>query len=649
MSTGTGPVFVHSLFRSGSTYLFTVFRRARDEHGAPSFTAFQEALHEVAWYWRRTEARLLEVGATGEDQILLRHPDTGGPYFKELFDTHEAWADIIAEKSVYDVFGAAMQTETADYFRALIRAAPHRPVFQECRTSLRIRSIREAVGGTHIHLWRNPWDQWWSMRVTRYFDTAIQMFLNAPGRPVSVDLLRNRIQFPEAPGITLDGDYVFFQRRPPVPSSSYKSFYLIWLLSLEHGLKNTQVDINIESLSGSPEYRQHTVETLRELGVDGLNLDDSAAPVSYFGDSDRGFFEPLEEEVHQILRLSGWTHEQLSSLLAVRKAHDPLQRKVVGAAEGLKKALAQVRTTYLETERDRATDALRAAIETADLTSRVQGREADAAKFAESLQAALYAQAAEASDNRVRLDAELAETRHKLGRAVEEVRDVHLRLQATIGQLAEANEEIKNTHLRLQDALGQEMERSSQLAAANAEIRDVHLRLQASLGQQQELAAALTAARKTNMALRNVVAGLRRQSEQTRAENQRALQQREEISQAFRDSFSWRLTAPVRALTGGARATLAQGREAARALLKGALRILRTYPVLKTPVMAVLSVNPALKERLTNFGQRHRLPGDIVAPKPESSFLLTPEPGKVEIWAQVLQHPKAIPTAGKPT
>lgn len=655
MSTGISPVFIHSLFRSGSTYLFTVFRRARDENGAPLFTAFQEAMHEVAVYCKDDASRLLEIGATGEDQIHLRHPDTAGPYFKELFDTHAAWADVIADRSVYDVFGAEMQTETADYFRALMSAAPHRPVFQECRTSLRIRSIREAVGGTHIHLWRNPWDQWWSMRVTRYFDTAIQMFLNAPGRPTSVDLLRNRTQFPNAPGVTLDGDYVFFQRRPPVPTVSYKSFYLIWLLSLEHGLKNTQVDINIESLSASSEYRQHTVETLRELGIGGISLDDSAAPMSHFGETDRAFFEPLEEEVHQILRLSGWSHEQLSSLLAVRKAHEPAQRQVQRSAEGLKKTLAQVRTTYLETERDRATDAQRAALEMSDLTIRVQGREADAARFAESLQAALAAQAAEAGDNRIRLDA-------ALHAAQTEINETHVRLREALAQRDAANVEIRETHLRLQDAL---RERDG----FNTEVRDAHLRLQSALQErdaakveirdaQLRFEAALQAER---VALRDKIDRMRRNSEHSRAAlmaEMAALRQAQDdeanlrhlqlnqLADEFRQSLSWRMTAPVRAASALARAAVSRARGSIRQAMHFALGMVRRYPWMKQPVLAAASINPAIKQRLVGFGQRHAPVGAAPAIAPDL-LVLTPDPSIVSAWTAELRRAAGAETVGR--
>ena len=71
------PVFIHSLFRSGSTYFFTVFRRA------DGFWCYQESLHEMAFF-SKNNIDELQKDFGEEASLILRHPSVGDGYFYEL-------------------------------------------------------------------------------------------------------------------------------------------------------------------------------------------------------------------------------------------------------------------------------------------------------------------------------------------------------------------------------------------------------------------------------------------------------------------------------------------------------------------------------------------------------------------------------------
>ncbi|MGQ9797531.1 MAG: hypothetical protein ACUVR9_14345, partial [Desulfosoma sp.] len=154
------PIFIHSLFHSGSTYLSHVFRRS-----PCGYWCYQEPLHEAV-YFAKNDPTILLRGFGEEDLNLYRHPRLDKPYFQELLDVWPAWKDTLDQSAIYDAyFPAPGQDFGIGYWQALVNAAQGRPVFQECRTSGRIGAIKARLGGYHIYLWRNPWDQWWSYEV----------------------------------------------------------------------------------------------------------------------------------------------------------------------------------------------------------------------------------------------------------------------------------------------------------------------------------------------------------------------------------------------------------------------------------------------------------------------------------------------------
>ena len=250
------PIFVHSLFRSGSTYVFNAFRRARDR-GEPLYAAFQEPIHEFVCEAAKQPERLMAIGGPGAEQHRLRHPDLDAPYWKELYEIHHAWQRVISEEIIYsDYFGGYAPEKTTAYVAAIIGSAPRRPVIQDCRTSLRLERLKSALCGVHIHLWRNPWDQWWSFKSDDYFDTALQLIVNAPLCPPAIATLKRAIDFPAIAGATLREQLDFYARRRPTAEASYLTFFMLWTMALEHAHKAADIDINIDLLSNSDEYRR---------------------------------------------------------------------------------------------------------------------------------------------------------------------------------------------------------------------------------------------------------------------------------------------------------------------------------------------------------------------------------------------------------
>jgi glycosyltransferase involved in cell wall biosynthesis len=339
------PIFVHSLFRSGSTYVFNVFRRAHDSEG-PLYTAFQEPIHELVYEAANRPERLLIDTGRGTKQRLLRHPELDAPYWQELYEIHDAWRRIFAEEIVYsDYFGGYAPEKTAGYLAAIIAGAPRRPFIQECRTSLRIERLKSALGGLHIHLWRNPWDQWWSFKSDEYFDTALQLILNAPQCPPAIARLKRAITFPAVAGATPRGQFDFYARRRPTAEASYLTFFMLWTLALEHGRRAADIDINVDLLSTSAEYRRSVEAKLAGAGIKNLDFSDARAPQAFYGEADVAFFRPLEKRVREMLTQSDYQAATLDVLDEIRAEAAPAARR-----DGLERELARLREVVRRVE-----------------------------------------------------------------------------------------------------------------------------------------------------------------------------------------------------------------------------------------------------------------------------------------------------------
>ena len=77
-SNATSPIFIHSLFRSGSTYIFNVFRDSE-----AGYWCYQEPLNEHLLFASDAPEKLLEIDK--QTASHLRHPVLKKPYFDEFF------------------------------------------------------------------------------------------------------------------------------------------------------------------------------------------------------------------------------------------------------------------------------------------------------------------------------------------------------------------------------------------------------------------------------------------------------------------------------------------------------------------------------------------------------------------------------------
>ena len=312
------PVFIHSLWRSGSTYLFSVFRRSNE-----SYWNYQEPLNEAALYAKNNPEGLLSISTT-ETMRLLRHPLLASPYFLELYEIWEHWRVIISKPIIYDeYFDNIGSDQLIKYLSALITHAKGRPIIHECRTACRIKAIKRRLGGFHLYLWRNPWDQWLSYKILNYFDITSQLILNAPIHPEAITRLKKEIGFTEFHHDDISLEFSHFNSKRLSAGKSYLIFYLLWCLGLLEAMANADLLVNIDALSNSQSYKEEINKHLLHFNVLDIDFSDCKVPQRYYSDVNKAFFAVLEDRVHSIVLLSGYSKEQLTHLQGLRQSSEP--------------------------------------------------------------------------------------------------------------------------------------------------------------------------------------------------------------------------------------------------------------------------------------------------------------------------------------
>jgi len=345
------PIFVHSIFRTGSTYLFGVFRRS-----TYPYYCFQEPLHEKVFF-NKENPDSLHVQGLGESTKSLRHPNLEKDYFQEIVDLWPSWKNSIDENIVYDEYFLNLATnKNTKFWEDLIAHAPSRPVFQECRTSGRIKLLKDKLGGLHIYAWRNPWDQWWSYKINDYFSAANQLILHSSYSPLPIKILKARLGLVSCKTKNIQQAFDHYTSTPLNSAQSYQVFYMIWCLGLRNGLDHCQIKINMDRLSDDPAYRDDMLSALNVAGVTDVDFSDCKMPQSIFLNKEKEFFHDNEQKVHQDLLQAGWSQSDIDNILNQREIFEPYVWAKPDEAENasliLQASLAREIAIRFETERE---------------------------------------------------------------------------------------------------------------------------------------------------------------------------------------------------------------------------------------------------------------------------------------------------------
>lgn len=290
------------MWRTGSSWLLSRFDRR------PDCLSFYEPFNgEIGSRpLRARAARTYE-----SRRLALRHPDLQGGYFAvydelDPLSRQPLWRLAHPRLPLHDVYNGLSGPGRA-MLEASCRLAASRarqPVFGFCHSGRQIRAMRDALGGRHLYLYRDPRDQFFSYDPRRndFFVAATLLQVLAtpswregllPSLPSWAGLLRPGVlrELPHRASMRL-GRRLW--RHLPLPAQ-YQAFYLTWLASNEAGARDCDERVSLAQLQALPRLKDALAQS---LAIDFDGLDWRPNPVDQLG-LDFAALERAVEQRHQ--------------------------------------------------------------------------------------------------------------------------------------------------------------------------------------------------------------------------------------------------------------------------------------------------------------------------------------------------------------
>jgi len=275
--SGARPVFVHAMWRTGSTYVWAKFREN------PRYRAYYEPLHEV---FINVSMEALEAVGSDEAADSRRHPHLKASYFAEFQELVEAGAISFEKSFPYRRYCLGQTDEERPLRRyvadllVLALANGQTPVLQFNRSLLRTGWLTAHFNPINILLLRRPIDVWKSFISFehRYFPTVVCMIAGQNQHQPILHELVKRHNVPFFIGENVQSDYAFYHEYAAGNLGKlYPLFYELYLLTSIYAARYADCIIDLNEITESASSREAVAERLRALGVD-ISLDDCHLP-----------------------------------------------------------------------------------------------------------------------------------------------------------------------------------------------------------------------------------------------------------------------------------------------------------------------------------------------------------------------------------
>ena len=281
------PVFIHSLFRTGSTYLWNKFRQKKEYYCYyEPFNQFLSGISlERPFAWSHENEATGRVGHPDmtqnqlfEYKKLLEPGHTGVPLFKKSF----GFDDYCRNEPHPDM---------KKYIDFLIRGAEEEgkiPVLQFNRSALRTRWFKKYYpGSVNIYLVRNPRDQWQSyvsLAEEQNLDIFLIMDLMTAGKNRHTSYfksLASYVYLVEFHAEEFRHEEVVYRALLDTYTSDelYFIFYFTWLTALWENACHVDIILSIDLLASDKRYAERAAATLEQNDITGRSAT-AAADVS---------------------------------------------------------------------------------------------------------------------------------------------------------------------------------------------------------------------------------------------------------------------------------------------------------------------------------------------------------------------------------
>ena len=345
-NTKQSVTFVHSLFRSGSTYVYNALKRTGNFH------VYHEPMHEVIASLPDSWDEL----AGRKDQLkgALRHDFLVGGYFDEYAHLLPSIRKAFNTKLSFDFYFMAAGDQVPElkaYIDLLIDGAPKTPVLQCTRTSGRIGWLKENYESKHVFLLRNPWDQWYSYKVDPYIATTPRVIYSQNNIPAVLKEVLNASGVSTVLGDDTRAKIVYGFNYPIPPIADYFLFFGLWLHAFISGKQGCDVFMDMDALSSSEAYRKNSLARLEDIGLKFIDLSDMNLHRAVFSAREQATYRIVEEQVLKIFRqhefdteILNEVHEYLQKARDVTFVSDQVQ---IELAPGILEDASRMRETLL--------------------------------------------------------------------------------------------------------------------------------------------------------------------------------------------------------------------------------------------------------------------------------------------------------------
>lgn len=264
------PIFIHALFRTGSTYVWNKFRML------PDHVCYYEPFHQLLTKVTRDNIQ----DALTRNFKAVGHPDLDRHYLQEyeqLLDPGRTGVPHFRKELSFDWFcqsGADECPDQKEYVDFLIQACGEKvPLFQFNRTALRSAWFKANYPGSlNIYLYRDPRDQWQSyagIKARTGYDVFFLMDVLALSKNRDHPLvrpLRSELPLLKYCAAEYSEEEALYRILYHAYSEEekYLIFYYLWLQALLENALHADTMWDINELAANPEYRGRVQQWLGE-------------------------------------------------------------------------------------------------------------------------------------------------------------------------------------------------------------------------------------------------------------------------------------------------------------------------------------------------------------------------------------------------
>jgi hypothetical protein len=261
------PVFIHCMWRTGSTYIWKLFR------DQPRYRAYHEPLHESLLWLQDPHGA--DNSRYAEGAARMRHPELDHPYMTEFPFKPEGGVEYFEKQLSYERY--AIDEYAADerlfrYIANLIAYAKSNgqiPVFKFTRSLLRSRWLARNFPSRNILLLRRPIDVWRSFRLQgRYFSTVMCGIVGQNQQDPVLRAIARTYGVPFFRHDNFGDEWNFYQAFAAKNLSGlYPLFYEFYIYTCVYNLASADCVIDINRISEDPEIAEMASQRLAELGI----------------------------------------------------------------------------------------------------------------------------------------------------------------------------------------------------------------------------------------------------------------------------------------------------------------------------------------------------------------------------------------------